>query len=100
MIKLFKAIPYANGVCRVPSPTVTTCRYGVRGENRGAKTYQEREIMKTIKLSKIKNEFFRMGDDRLWFKSGYDKNERAWRVCLVKDPLRYKLVESKTEVQL
>ena len=56
--------------------------------------------MKTIKLSKIKNEFFRMGDDRLWFKSGYDKNERAWRVCLVRDPLRYKLVESKTEVQL
>lgn len=62
--------------------------------------YQEREIMKTLKLSKIKNEFFRMGDDRLWFKSGYDQDERAWRVCLVRDPLRYKLVDSKTEVQL
>ena len=46
MIKLFKAIPYANGVCRVPSPTVTMCRYGVRGENLGDKTYQEREITK------------------------------------------------------
>lgn len=37
MIKLFKAIPYENGVFRVPSPTVTTCRYGVRGENIGDK---------------------------------------------------------------
>lgn len=56
--------------------------------------------MKTIKLSKIKNEFFRMGDERLWYKSGYDHNERAWRVCLVRDPMRYKYITSKTEVQL
>lgn len=41
-----------------------------------------------------------MGDERLWYKSSYDRDERAWRVCLVRDPMRYKLITSKTEVQL
>ena len=44
MIKLFKAIPYGNGVSRVPSPTVTTCRYGVRGENIGDKNRLNRYV--------------------------------------------------------
>jgi hypothetical protein len=52
-------------------------------------------------LSKIKNEFFSIGTDpRLWFKSQYVQDDRAWRVCLVQDPFKYKLLTSKTEVKI